>query len=187
MWQSCCSSMALHLLSALLWFPLAENFTCALFCGGMEHERAKAVVSSILYFVWGEFAQIGGIFRYRPHALERNQLLRGWRRGSKLSTVLKRNFSGFFCGFYFERRTHIPEKGGQCLPHDSNATIMMTMMIPPLGIHHDHAAMMMMILQGISIILVEYTRQSSSSNTLLIFRTLSEPYSTNMWKWAGHL
>ena len=168
MWQSCYLSMALHLLSALLWFPLAENFTCALFCGGMEHERAKAVVSSILYLVWGKFAQIGGIFRYRPHALERNQLLRGWRRGSKLSTVLKRNFSGFFCGFYFERRTHIPEKGGQCLPHDSNATmmihdsnatimihdsnatIMMTMMIPPQGIHHDHAAMMMMILQGIS-------------------------------------
>ena len=65
-------------------------------------------------------------------------------------------------------------------------------MIPLLGIHHDHAAMMMMILQGIwesqvgtgmtggggmtlvaqgiSIILVEYTRQSSSSNTLLILR-----------------
>ena len=68
MWQSCYLSMALHLLSALLWFPLAENFTCALFCGGMEHERAKAVVSSILYLVWGKFAQIGGIFRYRPHA-----------------------------------------------------------------------------------------------------------------------
>ena len=208
MWQSCYLSMALHLLSALLWFPLAENFTCALFCGGMEHERAKAVVSSILYLVWGKFAQIGGIFRYRPHALERNQLLRGWRRGSKLSTVLKRDFSGFFSGFYFERRTHIPEKGGQCLPHDSNATIMMTMMIPPLGIHHDHAAMMMMILQGIwesqvgtgmtggggmtlvaqgiSIISVEYTRQSSSSNTLLILRTLAESFSTNMWWWAGH-
>ena len=157
--------MALHLLSALLWFPLAENFTCALFCGGMEHERAKAVVSSILYFVWGEFAQIGGIFRYRPHALERNQLLRGWRRGSKLSTVLKRNFSGFFCGFYFERRTHIPEKGGQCLPHDSNATIMMTMMIPPLGIHHDHAAMMMMILQGISWDWYDWWRWYDSSGT----------------------